>query len=218
MQKKRQIEPFRASGESFVPEVGPCGSCWESFVPHMRRGWVCGESFVPEVAWRGCCWANNVVLWRSPRAGWRAMAVPWRRPRAPRPGRLDSPALHASAVVGLCAKKFALRARNTPNLTFLRLLGEFCRGLSGGGAVPGESCRAWQPTTVTVPGPGPPLPLPATLYRLRGQTIRCRRRLLHGDGGGFCTTRSLLTACRRRVEPSCSAIPPDWRRRGRGLR
>ena len=117
-----------------------------------------------------------------------------------------------------CAKKFALRARNPPNLTFLRLLGEFCRGLSGGGAVPGESCRAWQPTTVTVPGPGPPLPLPATLYRLRGQTIRCRRRLLHGDGGGFCTTRSLLTACRRRVEPSCSAIPPDWRRRGRGLR
>ena len=30
---------------------------------------------------------------------------------------------------------------------------------------------------------------------------------------GFCTTRSLLAACRRRVEPSCSAIPPDWCRR-----
>ena len=29
----------------------------------------------------------------------------------------------------------------------------------------------------------------------------------------FCTTRSLLAACRRRVEPSCSAIPPDWCRR-----
>ena len=27
---------------------------------------------------------------------------------------------------------------------------------------------------------------------------------------GFCTTRSLLAACRRRVEPPCSAIPPDW--------
>ena len=25
---------------------------------------------------------------------------------------------------------------------------------------------------------------------------------------GFCTTRSLLAACRRRVEPPCSAIPP----------
>ena len=62
MQKKRQIEPFRVSRESFiprmrrgrvcwesfVPEVGPCGSCWESFVPHMRRGRVSRESFVPE--------------------------------------------------------------------------------------------------------------------------------------------------------------------------
>ena len=27
---------------------------------------------------------------------------------------------------------------------------------------------------------------------------------------GFCTTRSLLAACRRRVEPPCSAIPPVW--------
>ena len=26
---------------------------------------------------------------------------------------------------------------------------------------------------------------------------------------GFCTTRSLLAACRRRVGPSCSAIPPS---------
>ena len=29
---------------------------------------------------------------------------------------------------------------------------------------------------------------------------------------GFRTARSPLTACRRRVEPSCSAISPDWRR------
>ena len=35
----------------------------------------------------------------------------------------------------------------------------------------------------------------------------------HGKQWGFCTTRSLLAACRRRVEPSCSAIPPDWCRR-----
>ena len=34
MQKKRQIGPFRASKESFVP--------------HMRRGQVCRESFVPK--------------------------------------------------------------------------------------------------------------------------------------------------------------------------
>ena len=36
-----------------------------------------------------------------------------------------------------------------------------------------------------------------------------KREAVHiGVGGGFCTTRSLLAACRRRVEPSCSAIPP----------
>ena len=29
---------------------------------------------------------------------------------------------------GLCAKKFALRAQNTPNSVFLPLLGEFFRG------------------------------------------------------------------------------------------
>ena len=190
--------------------MGPCGSCWESFVPHMRRGWVCGESFVPEVAWRGCCWANNVVLWRSPRAGWRAMAVPWRRPRAPRPGRLDSPALHASAVVGLCAKKFALRARNTPNLTFLRLLGEFCRGLSGGGAVPGESCRVCRPATVPGTVPGPTLPRPRQRLAAPPPYFAVPRHPHIGVGGGFCTTRSLLAACRRRVGPPCSAIPPDW--------
>ena len=59
-----------------------------------------------------------------------------------------------------CAKKFALRARNTPNLTFLRLLGEFCRGLSGGGAVPGEFCRVCRPSTVPGTVPGPTLPRP----------------------------------------------------------
>ena len=152
----------------------------------MRRGWVCGESFVPEVAWRGCCWANNVVLWRSPRAGWRAMAVPWRRPRAPRPGRLDSPALHASAVVGLCAKKFALRARNPPNLTFLRLLGEFCRGLSGGGAVPGEFCRVCWPSTVPGTVPGPTLPRP------RHHTLRCLGTPTSASVGGFALHEAFL--------------------------
>ena len=87
-----------------------------------------------------------------------------------------------------CAKKFALRARNTPNLTFLRLLGEFCRGLSGGGAVPGEFCRVcrpchrprnspWPDTTPAVP-PSPEqflarhYPGPAAAHRHRGLARR----------------------------------------------
>ena len=91
-------------------------------------------------------------------------------------------------IVGLCAKKFALRARNTPNLTFLRLLGEFCRGLSGGGAVPGEFCRVcrpchrprnspWPDTTPALP-PSPEqflarhYPGPAAAHRHRGLARR----------------------------------------------
>ena len=63
-------------------------------------------------------------------------------------------------IVGVSVKKFALRARNTPNLTFLRLLGEFCRGLSGGEGVLGELCRACRPATVPGTVPCPTLPRP----------------------------------------------------------
>ena len=65
-------------------------------------------------------------------------------------------------IVGVSVKKFALRARNTPHLTFLRLLGELCHGSSGGEGVPGELCHACRPATVpgTVPAP-PPTALPA---------------------------------------------------------
>ena len=41
----------------------------------------------------------------------------------------------------LCAKKFALHARNTPKSAFLRLLGELFRGSASGGAVLGELFR-----------------------------------------------------------------------------
>ena len=106
MQKKRQIEPFRVSRESFVPdmrrgrvcwesfvpEVGPCESCWESFVPDMRRGRVCRESFVPDM-WRGwVCWESFVPKGRGVVVVGRIMPcsdvvlVPvgglWRRPGA----------------------------------------------------------------------------------------------------------------------------------------
>ena len=40
--------------------------------------------------------------------------------------------------VGVSAKKFALRAQNTPKLAFSRLLGEFFRGNAAGGAALGE--------------------------------------------------------------------------------
>ena len=47
--------------------------------------------------------------------------------------------------VALChresAKKFALRAQNTPNSAFLGVLGEFFRGKAAGGVVLGEFFR-----------------------------------------------------------------------------
>ena len=51
--------------------------------------------------------------------------------------------------VALChresAKKFALRAQNTPNSAFLCLLGELFRGKAAGGAVLGEFFRGMGP-------------------------------------------------------------------------
>ena len=86
-------------------------------------------------------------------------------------------------IVGVSVKEFALRARNTPNLMFLRLLGELCHGLSGGEGVPGELCRACRPAILpatacrpaTVPGivPGPTLPL------ARHHSLRCLRHPPH---------------------------------------
>ena len=100
-------------------------------------------------------------------------------------------------IVGVSVKKFALRARNTPNLTFLRLLGELCHGVSGGGAVlgelchglsggegvPGEFCHACRLATVTGPcsatGPVPEQSRP------RRHTLRCLGIPHIGVGGGF---------------------------------
>ena len=48
----------------------------------------------------------------------------------------------APSDVGVSAKKFALRAQNTPKSAFLRLLGELFRGNAAGGAVLGEFFRA----------------------------------------------------------------------------
>ena len=47
--------------------------------------------------------------------------------------------------VCVSAKKFALRAQNTPKLAFSRLLGEFFRGNAAEGAVLGEFFRANRP-------------------------------------------------------------------------
>ena len=72
MRRLRQIEPFRVSRESFIPE--------------MRRGRVCWESFVPEVGPCGSCWARFVSSWHLPCVqlpGFRHPPVPHPDPPAP---------------------------------------------------------------------------------------------------------------------------------------
>ena len=116
--------------------------------------------------------------------------------------------LPASLLDRESAKKFALCAQIGPNSAFLCVLGELFRGRAAGGAVPGELFR------VNVTG-GVVLGEFFRANRCCAQYLWATRRTSGWLRWGFCTTRSLLTACRRRVGPPCSAIPPDWRRRGR---
>ena len=154
-----------------APNRAISGEQGEFCTGHAVRRGVRGE-FCTGGARCGCCWASCVVLWRSPCASWRAMAVPRRHPRALRPGPPAPPApsapvglnrwwvVHGRAYVctrekvrparsgvGVSAKKFALCAHNTPNSAFLRVLGEFFRGRAAGGAVLGEFFRANRPCT-----------------------------------------------------------------------
>ena len=88
--------------------------------------------------------------------------------------------------VCVSAKKVALRAHNGSKLAFLRLLGEFFRGNAAEGAVLGD------------------------FFALIGPAPRsCRRRGARGLlRWGFCSIRSWLAACRRRVVPLMTPFPP----------
>ena len=111
-------------------------------------------------------------------------------------------------VVGVSAKKFALHAQNTPKSAFLRLQGELFRGWGVGGGVLGELFRACRPATATSPGPPLPPAQPATACRPHGQALRCLRRPSCRRRWGFCSIRSWLPACRRRVASLMMPIPP----------
>ena len=71
---------------------------------------------------------------------------------------------HHGLIVAVSAKKFALRARNTPNLTFLRLLGEFCRACQPATATGPGSATVPVILPGTVPAPPPPAGPAAILY------------------------------------------------------
>ena len=81
-------------GEFCAARAASAGVRGEFCTARAASAGVLGE-FCPEGARRGSCWANNVVLWCSPCASWRAMAAPWRCSRALRPGSPAPGVLHA---------------------------------------------------------------------------------------------------------------------------
>ena len=84
------------------------------------------------------------------------------------------------------AKKFALRAQNTPNSALLRLLGELFRGRAGGGAVLGEFCRT-------------------NRYCARS----CRQRALPAcNGGGFALHEAVAQRVASVSDPHVVQFPP----------
>ena len=101
--------------------------------------------------------------------------------------------------VCVSAKKFALHAQNTPKSVFLRLLGELFRGNAAGGAVLGELFRGNAAEGAVLGEFFAPIgPAPRS----------CRRRGARGWlRWGFCSIRSWLAACCRRVVPLMTPFP-----------
>ena len=89
--------------------------------------------------------------------------------------------------VCVSVKMFALRAQNGPKSAFSGPRGEFFRGRVAGGAVLGEFFRANRPCAG--------LGCSAAHFRLAEV------------GGGVCSIRSWLAACRRRVVPLMTPFP-----------
>ena len=101
--------------------------------------------------------------------------------------------------VCVSAKKFALHAQNTLKSAFLRLLGELFRGSASGGAVLGELFRGNAAEGAVLGEFFAPIgPAPRS----------CRRRGARGWlRWGFCSIRSWLAACCRRVVPLMTPFP-----------
>ena len=104
-------------------------------------------------------------------------------------------------MVGASAKKFALHAQNGPQSAFYCVLGELFRGRAAEGAVLGEVFRGTAAER-SVPGEF------FRAYRHGSHVSHVTWRPTCRKWWGFCTTRSPLAACRRRVGASCRAIPP----------
>ena len=115
--------------------------------------------------------------------------------------------------VCVSAKKFALHAQNTLKSAFLRLLGELFRGSASGGAVLGELFRGSASGGAVLGelfrGNAAEGAVLGEFFAPIGPAPRsCRRRGARGWlRWGFCSIRSWLAACCRRVVPLMTPFP-----------
>ena len=136
--------------------------------------------------------------------------------------------LPAWCFVEQSGTKLSLCGQNMPNWAILGERGEFCTAHAARRGEQGEFCpeaarcgSCWASCVVLWRSPRASRRAMAAPWRcswaLRSGSP-CPRRSPRRWRWGFCTTRSPLPACRRRVAPLHGAIPPDWWRRGRDLR
>ena len=111
-------------------------------------------------------------------------------------------------VGGDIGRKFALRGQNAPNWAILGEQGEFCPAHAVRRGVQGEFCPAVAPSVC----PGAELPPPTGTAAIPAGAVAEPTKLLwrssHRLRWGFCSIRSWLAACRRRVVALMTPFPP----------
>jgi len=115
---------------------------------------------------------------------------------------------HAWLVGGDSGRKFAMRGQNAPNWAILGEQGEFCTGSGPAWFLLGEFCPAVAPSVC----PGVELPPPTGTAAISAGAAagptKSVWRSLHRMRWGFCSIRSWLAACRRRVVALMTPFPP----------
>ena len=110
-------------------------------------------------------------------------------------------------VGGDIGRKFALRGQNAPNWAILGEQGEFCPAHAVRRGVQGEFCSSAAQSVC----PGAELPPPTGTAAIPAGAVAEPTKLLwrssHRLRWGFCSIRSWLAACRRRVVALMTPFP-----------
>ena len=182
-----------------------CCCCLWILRPGPVIHWHCGQALCLEA--RPCPPHRSL---RHPPRRWGLVSC-WRAPTLP---RVRYKILPAQLLGGENGTKLSLHVEKAPNRAISGEQGEFCTAHTVRGGVLGEFCTEaarrgscwarfvspWHLPCVQLPGflhPPAPQPGPRPLQHAR-----------HWWRWGFCSIRSWLAACRRRVVPLMTPFPP----------